>query len=96
MFAIAELPEGAWRVHAHHTRPHGGTQESVALVYHRADGRGAIVVTERRADAEGPPRFPGDRRAVVTVERDGTRIELASEELGEDDLRALADGLVRA
>ena len=66
-----------------------GVRRPRLLPRRRARGH---LVTERRAKRRGRRRFPGDRRAVVTVERDGTRIELASEELGEDELRALADG----
>lgn len=95
VFAAAELPDGAWRSHAFHDLPRGDAgEESVTILYHRIDGRGAIHLVERPAGENQPwSRLVG--AAEVTVERDGTAVTLHSQDYDEESLRHLAENLVR-
>jgi hypothetical protein len=93
---------------------------NVALFYSRADGRGALIVSQRRrTDDEGlrwagigPPvleeierngvRYTASRGdpeqgsgSAVTFERDGTAIQLQSQELDVETLLDLAASLRR-
>lgn len=77
VFDVPELPEGQWRLHVHYSppreRPH--MQANVALFYHRADGRGSLIVSQHKAD-EGGFGWPGihpDGPPVEELERDGVR-----------------------
>jgi hypothetical protein len=94
VFAIPELPEGRWRLFASHSRPRGQFPELVSLLYHRADGRGQIHLTQFSAASGHEHWDSGEARAEV--ECDGTHVVLTSEDLGEDELRRLANMLVRA
>jgi outer membrane lipoprotein-sorting protein len=116
VFEIPELPEGQWRLHIHYSPPRERPpiQANVALFYHRADGRGTLVVSQHTAGEggfgwpgihpDGPPLEQLEREgiryttcradpgqgagAAVTLDRDGTAIQLQSPEL---DVEALLD-----
>jgi outer membrane lipoprotein-sorting protein len=119
VFYVPELPEGDWRLYvrfsAPRTRP--PLPAHVSLVYHRADGRGALVVAQR-APGEGgfgwagfaPPELETIERDGITFtvgradlergsqnavafERDGTAIQLQSQEVAVETLLALAESL---
>jgi hypothetical protein len=93
VFAISELPEGNWRHSVHYHRPPHGEDEAVHITYHRADGRGFIVVAQSSLDSKTWARAHGQES--VQVERDGTRITISSETYEETELQRLADNLVR-
>lgn len=120
LFAPPELPEGLWRlrVHFHEARRRPPTPALAALLYHRADARAALVISQRAADSAadvawaglGPPELEevergGVRYTVcradpargvqhgVAFEREGTTIQLQSEELDVETLLALATTL---
>jgi hypothetical protein len=94
VLAIPELPEGPWRLFASHSRPRGTFPELVSLLYHRADARGQILVTQFSASAGHEHWDSGEARAEV--DRDGTHVVLTSQDVAEDELRRLAETLVRA
>lgn len=94
VFAIPELPEGPWRLSASHSRPRGAFPELVSLLYHRADGRGQILVTQFPGAAGHEHWDSGQARAEV--DRDGTHVVVTSEDYPEDELRRLVETLVRA
>ncbi len=93
VWAVAELPEGVWRTrtHLHRDRNRG---ERIGILYHRADGRGAIQLHEHATGAELPWTRSSETAAVVT-ERNGTTITLQSQDYDEETLRGLAETLVR-
>lgn len=93
VFAISELPEGNWRHNVHYHRPPRSADDAVHVTYHRADGRGFIVVAQGSLDNQTWARAHGQE--TVEVERDGTRITISSESYDEGELRRLADNLVR-
>jgi outer membrane lipoprotein-sorting protein len=93
VLAIPELPEGPWRLFASHSRPRGTFPELVSLLYHRADARGQILVTQFPAAAGHEHWDSGEARAEV--DRDGTHVVLTSQDVAEDELRRLAETLVR-
>src|SRR5206468_9988303 len=94
VWAVAELPEGQWRVDAHYHPALRDTKEQLTLLYSRVDGRRQLLLVERAAGTEHPwARMHG--AAHVEVERGGTHVTLQSEQFDEEELQALADALVR-
>jgi hypothetical protein len=93
VFAISELPKGDWRHHVHYNRSLPGVNETVHVTYHRADGRGFIVVAQSSLDNQAWAR--AHDQESVQVERDGTRITVSSDSYDEAELQRLADNLVR-
>lgn len=93
VFAIAELPEGNWRHSIHYHRPPRAEDESLHLAYHRADGRGWISIDQKPAADTTWIRSEGQQ--TVEIDREGTRITISSQTYDEDELRRLADNLVR-
>jgi outer membrane lipoprotein-sorting protein len=76
---VPELPDGDWRLHVHFSEPRTRppVPASVSLVYHRADGRGALIVAER-AVGEGGFGWAGrEPPELETVERDGITFTFA-------------------
>jgi outer membrane lipoprotein-sorting protein len=73
VFSIPELPEGNWRldVHYHAARRRPVTPPHVALFYHRGDGRGNLIVSQRQADGRGFPWAGQGPPQLETIERDG-------------------------
>jgi outer membrane lipoprotein-sorting protein len=123
VFEIPQLPEGQWRLHVHYSPPRERPPipANVALMYHRADGRGSLIVSQHKT-GEGGFGWPGihpdgptleeiERDGVrytaargdpeqgsgsaVTFERDGTAIQLQSQELDVETLLGLAASLSR-
>ena len=72
VFTIPELPDGQWRldVRFHERRERPPIPALVTLVYHRSDGRGSLVVSERAA-GEGAESWPAVDPQLEDVERDG-------------------------
>jgi hypothetical protein len=123
VFEIPELPEGQWRLHVHYSPPRERPPipANVALMYHRADGRGSLIVSQHKTGEggfgwpgihpDGPPleevehegvRYTACRAdpeqgsgSAVTFERDGTAIQLQSQELDVEVLLDLAASLRR-
>jgi hypothetical protein len=94
VWGISELPEGAWRARAHLHSARGLSAERLTIIYNRVDGRGLIHVLERTGDDRvGWSQIHG--AAEVTVEREGTRVSLQSEDYDEQTLQSLAETLVR-
>ena len=121
VFFIPELPEGDWRLRVNYTeaRRRPPIPVNVWLIYHRADGQGAISLVQRPA-GEGGFGWPGfaqpeleeiERDGVsytvcradpergsqnaLAFERDGTAIQLQSQELDFETLLELANSLAR-
>jgi outer membrane lipoprotein-sorting protein len=121
VFFLPELPEGDWRLRVNYTdaRRRPPVPANVWLIYHRADGRGALSLAQRPAREGGfgwpgyaPPeleqlerdgvpytvcRADPDRGSqnAVAFERDGTAIQLQSQELELETLLELAGSLER-
>lgn len=121
LFFVPRLPAGDWRLHVNLTeaRRRPPLPASVWLIYHRADGRGAISLAQRPAGEGGfgwtgyaPPqletverngitftvsRADPDRGSQNTVafEREGTALQLQSQEVELDVLLELAASLER-
>lgn len=119
VFFIPELPDGDWRLRVNYSeaRRRPPVPVNVWLIYHRADGRGALSLAQRPAGEGGfgwpgyaPPQLEhlerdGVRYSVcradpergsqnaVAFERDGTAIQLQSQELDLDTLLMLAASL---
>jgi hypothetical protein len=94
VYAIGELPDGVWRIDVHHHAGRGDMPEQVVVLYHRNDARRTIHAVEHAAGGEHPwARAPG--ASSVRVERDGTLVDLRSEDYDESVLEALASTLVR-
>jgi outer membrane lipoprotein-sorting protein len=91
VFAISELPEGMWRLNA--TFFSFRDTEMVTLIYHRADARGSIHVSQQGGDVTTWLRM-GDA-AYVHVVRDETKIDLSSQDYDEAALQDLAGKLER-
>ncbi len=77
VFGVPELPEGQWRLHVHYSPPRRRPpiQANVALFYHRADGRGSLIVSQHKT-GEGGFGWPGihpDGPLLEELERDGVR-----------------------
>jgi outer membrane lipoprotein-sorting protein len=72
VFAVPELPEGHWRldVRFHDRRERPPIPALVTLVYHRSDGQGALVISQRAA-GEGAESWPAIDPQLEDVERDG-------------------------
>ena len=94
VFAVTELPGGEWRLRIHYNEGFRDRPAEVHLLYHRADGRGSLVLAERAAGTAGRLGH-GDRQARFEVERDGTSITFSSETLTEPRLAELAGRLER-
>jgi hypothetical protein len=94
VFAVTELPEGEWRLRVHYNEPFRDRPGQLHVLYHRADGRGTLMLAERSAgELGGPSRIDGQAR--LEVEREGTTITLSSETLDEAQLEELAGRLER-
>jgi outer membrane lipoprotein-sorting protein len=107
VFVLTGL-EGEWRAHAMYVTPEEG-QEAVQLSYLRADAFRHIQITESGTAtgwaALGPVSWQecGDFRfletdgqTVVAFEREGTHLQLTSNELSADELIALAERVEKA
>lgn len=94
VFAVTELPEGEWRLRIHYNEAVRDRPAEVHLLYHRADGRGSLVLAERAAGTASRLGH-GERQARFEVERDGTSISFSSETLDEPRLAELAGRLER-
>jgi len=121
VFEIPELPEGPWRMHVNYIPPRErpAIPANLMLMYHRADGRGVLVVSQRKTGEggfgwsgiypAGPPFEELERDGVqyttlradpeqgsgssVAFDRDGTAIQLQSQELDVETLLDLAASL---
>ena len=93
VFAVSELPEGNWRHSVHFHRPPRAEDESLHLIFHRADGRGWISVDQKPTSNTSWVRSEGQQ--TVEIDREGTRITISSESYDEEALQRLADNLVR-
>lgn len=77
VFEIPELPEGPWRMHVNYIPPRGrpAIPANLMLMYHRADGRGVLVVSQRKT-GEGGFGWSGiypDGPPFEELERDGVQ-----------------------
>lgn len=121
VFFVPELPEGDWRLRVNYTdaRRHPPVPVNVWLIYHRADGQGALSLAQRPAGEGGfgwpgyaPPELEEIERAGVRLhvsradpdrgsqnalafDREGTSIQLQSQELELERLIDLAASLQR-
>jgi outer membrane lipoprotein-sorting protein len=123
VFEVPVLPEGDWRSHVHYSPPRErpDIKANVALFYHRANGRGSIILSQQKTGEggfgwpgihpDGPPLEELERDGVhytacradpeqgsgaaVTLERDGTALQLQSLELDVEALIELAASLRR-
>jgi outer membrane lipoprotein-sorting protein len=121
VFEVPELPDGQWRLHVHFSpaRDRPPMAANVALMYHRANARGALVVSQHTAGEGsagwtgsypgGPPLEEVERGGVtyttirgdpeqgngssVSFDRDGTAIQLQSQELDVETMLELAASL---
>lgn len=74
VFFVSELPEGNWRLHVnfHPPRQRPPMQAQVVLMYSRGDGRGALLLAQRRAGGGGGFAWTGyGKRAFEELDRDG-------------------------
>jgi outer membrane lipoprotein-sorting protein len=96
VFYIPQLSEGDWRLHVnyHEPRTRPPMPAHVSLIYHRADGRGALSLAQRPAGdggfgwaGYGPPK-------LENIERDGVTLSVsrADPERGSHNAVALQRG----
>jgi len=92
VFYVPELPEGDWRLHVHYSEPRTRPPlpAQVSLVYHRADGRGALILAQRPAGEGGFGSAGYGPPELETVQHDGLSLTVARADPGSSGQNTVA------